>query len=47
MVSVSFETTVVHFLGHSARDAYDGSGRGDEASPGLEVRGALGGGIWP
>lgn len=32
------------FLGHSARDAYAGwSGRGSEASPGLEVRGLWGG----
>lgn len=46
--SVSFETTVLHFLGHSARDASAGwSGHGDEAGPGLEVRGALGGGHGP
>lgn len=48
VVSVRFETTVLHFLGHSARDAYAGwSGRGDEAAPGLEVRGPLGGGDGP
>lgn len=48
VVSVSFETTVLHFLGHSARAMYAGwSGHGDEAGPGLEVGVALGGGDGP
>lgn len=46
--SVSFETTVLHFLGHSARAMYAGwSGHEDETGPGLEGRVASGGGDGP